>query len=177
MVGRPQRGAGMGLADHGFGAATSLRPAVASADSDWVDRLMAAMPRPVRFLSVGALGLLTDLSIFTIIAGQGFDLLLVRLLSLSCATVVTWRLNRAFTFDRSGRRPGREAMRYAIVTATAQGTSYAVFATLVLTVLGGLSQTALLIGAAVGAIVSYNGHRLFAFAPRRRVGASVPERT
>src|SRR3974390_2842092 len=155
----------MSLADHELGAATSPRPAVSSADSDWVGWLMAAMPRPVRFLGVGALGLITDLSIFTMITRHGFNLLLVRLLSLSCATVVTWRLNRAFTFDRSGRHPGREAMRYAIVTATAQGTSYAVFATLALTVLGGLSQAALLIGAAAGAIVSYNGHRLFAFAP------------
>jgi len=166
----------MSLADWKLGAAPSQRPAVASEGSDWVDRLMAA-PRPVRFLAVGALGLLTDLSIFTIIVGHGFDPLLVRPLSLGCATVVTWRLNRALTFDRSGRHPGREAMRYAIVTATAQGTSYAAFATLVLTVLGGLPPVALLIGAAVGAIVSYNGHRLFAFAPLRHLGASAPKRT
>jgi putative flippase GtrA len=167
----------LNLTDHDPGAATSHCPAIAALDGDWVDRLMAAIPRPMRFLGVGALGLLTDLSIFMIIAGHGFNPLLVRLLSLSCATVVTWRLNRALTFDRSGRHPAREAMRYAIVTATAQGTSYAVFAALVLTVLGGLSQAALLIGAAVGAVVSYNGHRLFAFAPLRRLSDSAPERT
>ena len=62
--------------------------------------------------------------------------LLMRLFSLAAATLVTWRLNRALTFDRSGRRQGEEAMRYATVTAVAQGTSYAVFAALVLTVLG-----------------------------------------
>ena len=61
----------------------------------------------------------------------------MRLFSLAAATVVTWRLNRALTFDRSGRRQRDEAMRYAAVTAAAQGTSYAVFAALVLTVLGG----------------------------------------
>lgn len=166
----------MSLANHELGTATSQRPPTA-ADLDWIDRLIAATPRPARFLGVGTVGLLTDLSIFTIIARHGFDPLLVRLLSLSCATVVTWRLNRAFTFDRSGRHQGHEAMRYAIVTTTAQGTSYVVFAILVLTVLGGLSQVALLIGAAVGAIISYNGHRLFAFAPRRRVDASAPERS
>ena len=85
---------------------------------------------------------------------------------LAAATLVTWRLNRALTFDRSGRQPGEEAMRYAAVTAASQGTSYAVFATLVLTVFMGLPQAALVAGAAVGAIVGYNGHRLFAFAPR-----------
>lgn len=166
----------MSLADHEHDRATSQRPAVASADGNWLDQLMAAMPRPVRFLGVGALGLVSDLSIFTIIAAHGFDPLLVRLVSLSCATTATWRLNRALTFDRSGRQPWREAMRYAIVTAAAQGASYAVFATLVLTALDDLPQVALLIGAAAGAIISYNGHRLFAFAPLYRVGASAPER-
>jgi putative flippase GtrA len=58
-------------------------------------------------------------------------------------------------------------MRYAIVTAVAQGASYAVFAALVLTGLGSLPHAALISGAAVGALLSYNGHRLFAFAPRR----------
>ena len=90
----------------------------------------------------------------------------MRLVSLAGATLVTWRLNRALTFDRSGRKQHDEAMRYAMVTALAQGTSYAVFAALVLSVLGALPQVALVIGAAAGAVVSYNGHRLFAFAPR-----------
>ena len=57
------------------------------------------------------------------------------------------------------RRRGRH-------TAAAQGTSYAVFAVLVLTVFAWLPQAALLMGAVVGALVGYNGHRLFAFAPR-----------
>ena len=57
-------------------------------------------------------------------------------------------------------------MRYASVTVVAQGTSYAVFAALVLTALGSLPQAAIVIGAASGALVAYNGHRLFAFAPR-----------
>jgi putative flippase GtrA len=56
-------------------------------------------------------------------------------------------------------------MRYALVTTVAQGTSYAVFAVLVLTVLAWLPQAAIVAGAAVGALISYNGHRLFAFAP------------
>jgi putative flippase GtrA len=90
--------------------------------------------------------------------------LLMRLFSLAAATIVTWRLNRALTFDQSGRRQHHEAMRYAAVTAAAQGTSYAVFAALVLTVLGALPQVALIAGALSGALISYNGHRLFAFA-------------
>jgi putative flippase GtrA len=129
-----------------------------------VDRL----PRPMRFLGVGALGLITDFCVFTILNGYDPHPLLTRLVSIGAATIVTWRLNRALTFDHSGRAVGDEAMRYALVTATSQGTSYAVFAALVLTVLGSIPHLALVIGAAAGALVGYNGHRLFAFAPRGR---------
>ncbi len=91
----------------------------------------------------------------------------MRLITLTISTIVTWRLNRAFTFARSHRPQHDEAMRYAAVTSLAQATSYAVFAALVLTVLAWLPQAALMGGALVAAFVSYNGHRLFAFAPHR----------
>jgi putative flippase GtrA len=125
------------------------------------------LPRPLRFLGVGSLGLITDFCVFTILIGTAPRPLLMRLVSIAAATIVTWRLNRALTFDRSGRHPGEEAARYAIVTMTAQGASYAVFAALVLTVLDAMPQVALLIGSVGGALVAYNGHLLFAFAPRK----------
>jgi putative flippase GtrA len=128
-------------------------------------RLLAErLPRLFRFLGVGGLGLITDFCVFTILMDYAPRPLTMRLVSLACATLVTWRLNRALTFDRSGRNQHDEAMRYATVTAFSQGTSYAVFAALVLTVLGWLPQAALLIGAVAGAFVGYNGHRLFSFA-------------
>jgi len=122
------------------------------------------LPRPFRFLAVGGIGLTTDICVFTILLGYTPRPLVMRLFSLAAATLVTWRLNRALTFDDSGRRQHDEAMRYAAVTAVSQGTSYAVFAALVLTMFAALPQAALIAGAAVGAIVGYNGHRLFAFA-------------
>jgi putative flippase GtrA len=128
--------------------------------------LAERLPRPLRFLAVGGLGLTTDFCVFTILMGFAPRPLLVRLVSLALATVVTWRLNRALTFDPSGRQQSEEAVRYALVTAVAQGTSYAVFAALVLTAFGALPQAALVIGAVAGAVVSYNGHRVFAFAPK-----------
>ena len=127
------------------------------------------LPRPLRFLAVGGLGLATDICVFTILIGYQPKPLLMRLFSLMAATLVTWRLNRALTFDHSGRRQHDEAIRYAAVTAVSQGTSYAVFAALVLTVFGALPQAALIAGAIAGAMVGYNGHRLFAFAPRKPV--------
>ena len=134
--------------------------------SDPFRALAEYLPRPLRFLGVGAVGLTVDLCVFTILIGYAPRPLLMRLLSLAAATLVTWRLNRALTFDPSQRHQGEEALRYAVVTAASQGTSYAVFAALVLTVFAWLPQAALLIGAVIGALVGYNGHRLFAFAPR-----------
>ena len=138
----------------------------AAAGQDALRRFFARLPRPLRFLGVGAIGLGTDILIFTILIGYAPRPLLMRLFSLAVATLVTWRLNRALTFDRSGRHQGDEGMRYAMVTAVSQGTSYAVFAAFVLTVFDWLPQAAVLVGAVAGAAVGYNGHRLFAFAPQ-----------
>lgn len=133
--------------------------------ADLARRLAAWLPRPLRFLGVGAVGLAVDLSVFTLVPFHLDHPLAVRILSLAVATLVTWQLNRALTFDATGRRPHAEALRYLVVTAVAQGTSYAVFAVLVLTVLGAVPQAATILGAAIAAAVSYTGHRLYAFAP------------
>jgi len=140
-----------------------------------VRQLAERLPRPIRFIIVGCTGLAVDLGLFTAIEAYAHHPLVVRLVTLSVATLVTWRLNRAFTFARSHRPQHHEAMRYAAVTALAQGTSYAVFATLVLTVFAWLPQAALMGGALVGALVSYNGHRLFAFAPHAAAPASASQ--
>jgi putative flippase GtrA len=129
--------------------------------------LFARLPRPLRFLGVGGLGLTTDIGVFTLLMAYSPRPLLMRLFSIAIATLVTWRLNRMLTFDRSGRHQGEEAMRYATVTAISQGTSYAVFAVFVLTVFAWLPQAAVLMGSIVGAVVGYNGHRLLSFAPKR----------
>jgi len=150
-----------------FAAAASAMPTHVPADHDPIRALAQALPRPIRFLGVGAIGLITDLAIFTLIIAHTPHPLLARLCSLAVATIVTWRLNRALTFDRSGRRSADEAMRYATVAAAAQATSYTVFAIFVVTVLSAVPQLAVIAGAAVGALVSYTGQALFAFRPRR----------
>jgi putative flippase GtrA len=142
--------------------------------TDRLRALIERVPRPLRFIVVGGLGLITDLGVFTLIAAFGHHPLAIRIVSLAIATVVTWRLNRALTFAQSRRAQHEEALRYALVTAVAQGASYAVFATLVLTRLATLPQVALMCGAFVGAFVSYNGHRLFAFAPAARAPQGFP---
>lgn len=149
-----------------LGSSRAFRPAAASKAAKLL-LLPQFLPRPLRFLGVGGLGLLTDLSVFTAVAAHDVSPLLARVVSLAIATLVTWRLNRALTFDRSHRRQGEEAIRYTAVTVVAQGTSYAVFAAFVLLARTWLPQAALLIGAAAGAVIAYSGHRFFAFAPRQ----------
>lgn len=145
-------------------------PELTSSDRDPVRKLVESWPRPVRFLGVGGLGLITDLAIFTALIAHAPHPLLVRLVSLAAATLVTWRLNRALTFARSGRHPADEAVRYAIVASCAQAVSYAVFAVLVVTALAAIPQLALLIGAGFAALVSYAGQSWFAFRPHHGVG-------
>jgi putative flippase GtrA len=128
--------------------------------------LFLSLPRLLRFLVIGTIGLAVDVGLFTIVATFGPNPLVARGISLAIATLVTWRFNRALTFETTGRRQHEEALRYAIVTATAQGTSYGVFAVLVLTVLRSVPQVAVLVGSAIGALVSYKGHTLLSFAPK-----------
>ena len=109
--------------------------------------------------------MVADIALFTLMLMLGLHPLLAGLAALVAATVLTWRLNRLFTFERTGRGQRDEAVRYAAVTVAAQSTSYIVFAIFASTVLASVPQAAILVGAGVGAVVSYNGHRLFAFAP------------
>ena len=69
--------------------------------------------------------------------------------------------------SRASRRLASRVRKRRAVTVIAQGTSYAVFAVLVLTVLSWLPQAALLIGAAFGAVIGYCGHRFLSFAPKK----------
>ncbi len=115
------------------------------------------------FLCVGLLGLAADTAVFMVLHGAGLSLALARAASLGCATGVTWRLNRLFTFAPTGRRRSREIARYGLVTLGAQGSSYAFF----LTVSHGaplLPAVAVLVtGAALAAGLSFTGQRLFTF--------------
>jgi putative flippase GtrA len=155
----------MRMSEVEFGVAADVVPAAAIFHRDAVRRFIEVVPRPLRFLTVGTLGLITDVAVFTVIFAHGLHPLRARLVSLGVATLVTWRLNRALTFDSSGRGPSREIVRYATVAGCAQAVSYLTFAVLVVTVFAATPQLAVLVGAAVGALVSYNGQARFTFRP------------
>ncbi|CAN5412592.1 hypothetical protein BH10PSE7_BH10PSE7_34590 [soil metagenome] len=125
----------------------------------WITSLKLA-----RFLMVGMLGLSTDAGLFSILAHGGHAEFLARAISLACATFVTWRLNRLFTFGPSGRHSGIESMRYASIALGAQLFSYVVFLTLRAVMPDVPALAALFTGAVLATSVSFLGQRFFTFA-------------
>lgn len=118
----------------------------------------------IRFLTVGCFGLMTDAGLFSILAQNGHPEFVARAISLGCATFVTWRLNRAFTFEPSGRHSGIESARYASVALGAQFFSYSIFLLLRATAPDWPALIALFTGAVLAAAMSFLGQRFFTFA-------------
>jgi putative flippase GtrA len=116
-----------------------------------------------RFLCVGLVGLGVDAGLFSLLYGQGSGAPVARAASLAVATLVTWSLNRAFTFGPSHRRAFVEALRYAGVALLAQGFNYLTFLGL-LHVTGAAHPLRTLVATAVmTAAFSFMGQSLFAF--------------
>jgi putative flippase GtrA len=125
-----------------------------------------------RFLAVGCLGLGSDALVFSGCSAAGASDALARIVSLSIATLLTWRLNRRFTFEASGRRPHSEAARYAAVALCAQGFNLVVFLAL-----RGLAPAmpallAIVLSAVLAASFSFTGQSLLTF--RARLAGTAP---
>ena len=117
----------------------------------------------VAFLSVGLVGLITDLAILSTLERAGLEMWGARAVSLAVATVVTWALNRRHTFASSGRRAHDEALRYVAVAAVAQSVNYAAglaIAWLVPVLPHTVDAGA---GAVFATMFSYTGQRFFTF--------------
>ena len=126
--------------------------------------------RVMRFLAVGLVGLAVDAGLFSLLYGHGSAAAFARAVSLAVATLVTWALNRSFTFERSGRTAVAEALRYGLVALLAQGFNYVSFlAPLHLT--GATHPLLPLVATAVmTAAFSFTGQSLFSF---RRASAAA----
>jgi putative flippase GtrA len=131
------------------------------------ERLQALAPKGlVRFLSIGLVGLAVDSAVFAVFFYLvHFDKALARAIALPIATFATWLLNRRHTFEATGRPKRHEVMRYAVVTACAQGVSYSVFLAVCAALPTLPPNIALVVGAVVAAAFSYSGQRFFTFAP------------
>lgn len=134
-----------------------------------VRRLLDLAPKGLlRFLTVGVGGLAVDIAVLWLVRERlGLDHALARLISLGVATIVTWALNRQFTFGESGRRSGWEFLRYAAVAAVAQSVNYLCYLGLVATHLHIDYRLLAFASAVIATGFSYSGHRFFTFAAKR----------
>ena len=153
----------------------SASPAMTSGWLAPIERVLRRLPIPplvwriARFLCVGLVGLSVDSGLFWGLYQSGVDVKLARALSLCVATLVTWALNRFFTFAPSGRAPLQELLRYCAVALGAQGFNYGLFLGLLWVAPEAHPLICLAISAVATAALSFTGQSLVAFR-RVRVG-------
>lgn len=123
----------------------------------------AELRRAALFLAVGGLGLAADAAIFSALQGLDASRPAARAASLACATIVTFALNRRYTFAATARRGGGDLARYAAVTLLAQGFSYALFLALSAAAPALPALAALVAAAAAATLLSFTGQRFFTF--------------
>lgn len=131
-------------------------------------RLAGEARRAARYLAVGLGGLAVDSAVFLALSHEGAGKPMARAASLICATLVTWSLNRAVTFEASGRARGQELARYGLVALGAQGFNYGLFLTLCGLAPGIPPLAFIVVCAPCAAALSYAGQRLFTFAAAPR---------
>src|SRR5579875_3234954 len=165
--------------------------ALINAVFDRADKLGLPVPKGIhKFLGVGLVGLITHTGVFTLLyklnadplveavgrlIGHGWLFGMIRtmnaehsfawLIGLITATIITWTLNRKFTFKSTGRKLHHEAFRYAVVTIVSQTVAFLVFHGFVALAKLIPAPVDVVIGAGVATIFSYAGQRFFTFAP------------
>lgn len=116
-----------------------------------------------RFLLVGCAGLVCDAAAFSTLSSLSAPDFVARALSLAAATLLTWQLNRRFTFAASGHRAHAEAWRYASVAMGVQGFNYALFLILRSVAPSAPSLGALLVSAGAAAGLSFASQSIVTF--------------
>lgn len=78
-------------------------------------------PRILSFGMVGAVGFVVDAFLLTVLTIHlGLDVLPSRTVSFACATLVTWLLNRTFTFSRQASREPHTCKKEYVFYLTVQ---------------------------------------------------------
>jgi len=125
----------------------------------------------LRFAVAGATGFAVDAGIVLLLNGVfGWQPIVARLPAFGVALVVTWLINRAWTFKgaRAGRSVLAEFASYGAVQVTGGAANICVYA-LAVAMIGDEPLRlliALVIGAATGMAINYLGARRFVFGRR-----------
>ena len=124
-------------------------------------------PAFVRFALVGVAGFLADATILhLLVKAAGLNQYAARLVSFPIAVLVTWGLNRAFTFKTSGQAGrGREAAAYFAVQGAGGVANLTLYwlAMLIVPAFRTYLLVPLVLGSAAGLCVTYLGSKHWAF--------------
>ncbi|ODN70500.1 GtrA family protein [Methylobrevis pamukkalensis] len=144
----------------------------------------ATVIRLLRFAAVGGTGFLVDAGVTLALAASGLSPFLARVGGIGVAILVTWALNRRFTFaDRRNDALAAEGSRYGLVALASCLVNYLAYALLLLALPDVPLGLAVAFGSGVAMVVSYlairascSGRRADAFRsrPRARDHALTP---
>jgi len=120
----------------------------------------------MRFGAVGAVGFVVDGGLLWLFLSQDFSPYLARALSFPAAVLVTWALNRNWTFAvTAGSSRKAELQRYFGVQVVGNLTNYGVYSTIisVFGIASGTVLVAFVVGSFTGSCLNFIGARVFAF--------------
>lgn len=119
----------------------------------------------LRFGAVGAVGFVVDGGLLWLFLSLDMSPYLARALSFPMAVIVTWALNRNWTFRTLRERKKGQFLRYFGVQVAGNLTNYMIYS-LIITIVGADSTTvfaAFVVGSFVGSCCNFLGARFFAF--------------
>jgi len=121
----------------------------------------------VSFASIGAIGFVIDASVLMVLFHHfNFGHYIGRLISFSFAVVVTWYLNRYFTFRQHSSPDWKsEVRRYIYIQVIGSMINLAVYSALIMinTTLAAYPVIPLFFGASVALVFNFMGSRRFVF--------------
>lgn len=127
-------------------------------------------PKILSFGVVGAVGFVVDAFLLTVLTVElGLDVFPSRAVSFACATVVTWLLNRIFTFSRQASREPqarkKEYFLYLTVQMVGAALNFVVFLALIVwnPVLRQMPIIPLAGGAVIALVFNFTMSRKFVF--------------
>lgn len=110
-----------------------------------------------RFGIVGGLGFLLDAGILWLTLRAGLSPYAGRVLSIACAIVFTWWLNRRLTFRTAAAPSWREFRAYALQSLAGAGVNYAIYAGVIAA--SGPILVGLVLGTGIAAVFNFFRYR------------------
>jgi putative flippase GtrA len=122
------------------------------------------MKQLLTFLMVGSAGFAVDVGVLTaILDWTRADPYSARIVAIGLALMVTWQLNRHFTFGRSDSHAAVEGLRYGSVGIAGNVLNFGVYSAILMAFPRTAPVVALIAGSASGTLFAYTGYSRLVF--------------